>query len=324
MATFYNLARWDKTQRQWGATGGPVWNTTIAQVQSGEETRKSRWARSLGQWELGNRGVLESEYQDLLDFFMAMRGKLYGFRIRDWTDFRDNGRGRLGPTGLASPAIDAYQMFKSRVVPTTGASYQQPITRPVGRSFASDPDLGNTIKLFVNGIEQIQDQESPYTPGTWRVDDTTGIATYTPFQWGFLALTMGAPGQVQVQTTAANTLQVGDWVRVSGLPAPADGFNGVWVVLTIDGPDLFTVASPYNVGDFSGAGANRIIQLGLPLDAPLTWTGEYDKPARFDIDGPIPAQIALINETSSDGSLPPSTVGIQLGTVPVVELRESS
>lgn len=169
MTTFYNLARWDKTQRQWGATGGPVFNTTVAQVQSGEETRKSRWARSLGQWELGNRGMLESEYQELLDFFMAMRGKLYGFRIRDWTDFRDNGRGRLGATGLGSPAVDVYQMFKTRTVAATGAEYQQRITRPVGRSFAADPDLGNTIELFVNGVQQVQDQTAPYTPATWRV-----------------------------------------------------------------------------------------------------------------------------------------------------------
>lgn len=167
MAVFENMARLDGNIRQWGATGGPAFQTTVVTVQSGDEQRAQNWTSSRGAWNIGNRQVPLAAYQNLLDFFYQMKGKLKGFRVCDWTDFQDDGRGILG-TGVGDPLNlgQVYQMNKRRLLPDTTDGFLQKITRPIGPSFIDVPELGDTIKVFVNGVQV----------GA-VVDDTTGLVT---------------------------------------------------------------------------------------------------------------------------------------------------
>ena len=77
----------------YGAVGGPVFNTEI--INSGNETEQrncTRWF-PLGRWQLGNRLIYEgddkgiNEVEYLRAFHAARKGSKQGFRYKDWTDY---------------------------------------------------------------------------------------------------------------------------------------------------------------------------------------------------------------------------------------------
>ncbi len=69
-----------------GSTGGPAYKTEILQTASGFECRNAFWAHSLRQYNLISGARPLNELRDLVDFFEARRGRLYGFLWRDWMD----------------------------------------------------------------------------------------------------------------------------------------------------------------------------------------------------------------------------------------------
>ena len=86
-----------------GAVGGPRFNTTVLELDSGFEKRNQNWQDSRGEWDLGY-GILEKFQEDpaaakldlfdLIEFFYTVRGKAFSFRFKDWSDFevgRENG-----------------------------------------------------------------------------------------------------------------------------------------------------------------------------------------------------------------------------------------
>lgn len=72
----------------YGVIGGPRYNTTILRNGGGHEQRIQNWAFPLGRWQLGEKVLLKSEYEYLLNFFNARRGSLEGFWFKDWGDYR--------------------------------------------------------------------------------------------------------------------------------------------------------------------------------------------------------------------------------------------
>lgn len=71
-----------------GASGGPSFNTIIVEVISGHKTKNVGWGgEEKGFWQLGERKVIKSKVQYLAAFFRARRGMAVGFRYKDWADF---------------------------------------------------------------------------------------------------------------------------------------------------------------------------------------------------------------------------------------------
>lgn len=71
-----------------GAVGGPERNTQIVQMASGSERRSAVWAGSRRRWDVGSAVTSLDELHDLVAFFEARRGPLFGFRFRDMMDDR--------------------------------------------------------------------------------------------------------------------------------------------------------------------------------------------------------------------------------------------
>ncbi len=66
--------------------GGAAYQTAIAVNAGGYESRNIDWAQARGRFELGERVLKRSELDGLLQFFHAVRGRAYGFRLKDWSD----------------------------------------------------------------------------------------------------------------------------------------------------------------------------------------------------------------------------------------------
>ena len=67
--------------------GGPGFSTTITEAASGDEQRNINWTKQRGRWEISytdDHNVIE----ELMAFFQVMRGRAYGFRFKDWSDYK--------------------------------------------------------------------------------------------------------------------------------------------------------------------------------------------------------------------------------------------
>lgn len=71
-----------------GSLGGPMRRTDIVTLNSGHEERNSSWAQSRRRYDAGvGMRNLDDLYQ-LIAFFEARHARLYGFRWKDWADFK--------------------------------------------------------------------------------------------------------------------------------------------------------------------------------------------------------------------------------------------
>lgn len=71
-----------------GATGGPERRTDIVTLGSGREARNSPWAQGRRRYEIGGAVHTLDELHALVVFFEARRGRLNGFRFRDFLDWK--------------------------------------------------------------------------------------------------------------------------------------------------------------------------------------------------------------------------------------------
>ena len=70
-----------------GARGGPEFNTSVYPLSSGFEERNQNWQYALYKWDIGYDIRTVEEYQEVVAFFLARRGRARGFRFKDWSDY---------------------------------------------------------------------------------------------------------------------------------------------------------------------------------------------------------------------------------------------
>jgi uncharacterized protein (TIGR02217 family) len=76
----------------YGATGGPEFATTVVATGSGHEKRNVNWSEARGRWDVASGLKKQAQIDELIAFFRARRGKAYGFRFKDWTDYKATGQ----------------------------------------------------------------------------------------------------------------------------------------------------------------------------------------------------------------------------------------
>ena len=146
----------------YGSSGGPERRTEIATLGSGFEERNSPWGHSRRRYDAGY-GVRDlNDLHAVIAFFEARHGRLYGFRFKDWLDWKSRPPlDEVSPLdqniGVGDGERTAFQLVKRYV---SGAqSYTRPIHKPVA----------GTVRVAVDGVE--------ITSG-WSVDATTGLVTF--------------------------------------------------------------------------------------------------------------------------------------------------
>lgn len=148
-----------------GSTAGPERRTEIVTLGSGYEERNSRWADSRRSYNAGYGVKTINELYEVIAFFEETRGKLHGFRWKDFTDYKSC------PPETAVSQLDQVigtgngtnLVFQLRKKYGTGADpWYRDIKKPVT----------GTIKVAVGGVLK--------TEGThYTVSYTTGIVTFT-------------------------------------------------------------------------------------------------------------------------------------------------
>ncbi len=142
----------------YGAIGGMRFKTTIIKKGNKEEQRNLDWWLPLGRWQLGERTLLESDFEkineviELRDFHAARKGSKQGFRFKDWSDYKAINN----PVGTADGQQTQWQLKKIYFAGTF--STFRPITKPVE----------GTVKIYLNNIESV---------GGWTVDYSNGVLT---------------------------------------------------------------------------------------------------------------------------------------------------
>lgn len=71
-----------------GSSGGPQRRTEIVTLSNGYEERNSPWAHSRRRYDAGLGMRSLDDLAEVIAFFEARHGQLYGFRWKDWADFK--------------------------------------------------------------------------------------------------------------------------------------------------------------------------------------------------------------------------------------------
>ena len=148
-----------------GVSGGPVRRTEIVNLSNGRETRNSRWAQSRRAYDAGSGLRSIADLYEVLAFFEARRGELYGFRFRDPFDHAS-----AAPEVAVSPLDQAmgvgdgerrtFQLVKR--YGDTAAGYERAIVKPVA----------GTVRVAVAGVEM--------AASGFECDPVSGIVAFAP------------------------------------------------------------------------------------------------------------------------------------------------
>jgi len=166
-----------------GARGGPERRTQIVEMASGDEERNGSWADSRRRYDASYGIRKADDLAAVTAFFEARRGRLYGFRWKDWADHKSGmpsaGTGVTDqPIGSGNGAATAFQLVK---LYTSGAqSWTRTITKPVA----------GTIALALNGAPQITG---------WTVNTSTGVVSFAAAPAAGVAITAGFEFDVPVR-----------------------------------------------------------------------------------------------------------------------------
>jgi uncharacterized protein (TIGR02217 family) len=151
------------TDLSFGSVGGPERRTDIVTLTSGYEERNTPWAHSRRRYDAGLGLRSLDDLAELIAFFEARKGQLYGFRWKDWADFKSCAPSAVPGSsdqviGTGDGARVGFQLSKTYA--SGGASYVRPVNKPAAGS----------VLVEVDGI--------PLTEGTgFSVDIATGIVT---------------------------------------------------------------------------------------------------------------------------------------------------
>jgi len=146
-----------------GARGGPERRTQIVELASGDEERNASWANSRRRYDVAYGIRRADDLAEVVAFFEARNGRLYGFRFKDWADYKTALPSRAVSDedqviGTGTGAATTFQLVKTY---TSGVgSWTRAITKPVAGS----------VRIALDAVEQF---------AGWSVDTTTGVVNFT-------------------------------------------------------------------------------------------------------------------------------------------------
>ena len=146
-----------------GARGGPERRTQVVELASGDEERNASWANSRRRYDVAYGIRRADDLAAVVAFFEARNGRLYGFRYKDWADYKSSLPST--PTaatdqqiGTGTGSLKTFQLAKRY---TSGA---QTWTRTVAKPVAG------TVRVALGAVEQMSG---------WTLNATTGVVTFT-------------------------------------------------------------------------------------------------------------------------------------------------
>ena len=166
-----------------GARGGPERRTQIVELASGDEERNASWANSRRRYDVAYGIRRADDLAAVVAFFEARNGRLYGFRYKDWADYKSSLPSQpVTPTdqliGTGDGIVTSFALLKHY---TSGA---QAWTRTIAKPIAG------SVRLALGGVEQMSG---------WSVDTTTGQVSLDTAPGAGVTITAGFAFDVPVR-----------------------------------------------------------------------------------------------------------------------------
>lgn len=117
-----------------GALGGPQRRTDIVTLSNGFEERNTPWAHARRRYDAGLGMRSLTDVEAVIAFFEARQGQLFGFRWKDWTDYRSSAADAMPAADdqlLGNADGTTTEFALSKLYVSGGVSYIRPITKPV-------------------------------------------------------------------------------------------------------------------------------------------------------------------------------------------------
>jgi uncharacterized protein (TIGR02217 family) len=141
-----------------GATGGPAHKTTIVATDAGFEQRNADWAKARGQWDIGYSIKTKADMAVIKAFHYARRGRLHGFRFKDWSDYEASLELLIASAVGGETSTQLVKTYTD-----AGGSYVRTIYKPI-----ATPPSGTAFQLYKNG--------SPFASS---LNTVTGVVTFS-------------------------------------------------------------------------------------------------------------------------------------------------
>jgi uncharacterized protein (TIGR02217 family) len=150
-----------------GSVGGPERRTEVVTLANGFEERNTPWAHSRRHYDAGVSLRSLDDVEALIAFFEARRGQLFGFRWKDWSDYKSCVPSKT-PSALDQIIGVGDGVRLAFTLAKTYQSGQENYTRPIAK-----PVLG-TVLVAIAGDPKVETLE-------FSVDTVSGtIAFPTP------------------------------------------------------------------------------------------------------------------------------------------------
>lgn len=148
-----------------GTSGGPQRRTDIVSLSNGRESRNNRWKDARRRYDAGSGLRSVADLYEVLSFFEARAGQLYGFRFTDPVDFKSCGPEETIAAadqriGTGDGETRTFQLKKT--YQDAGGASERLIAKPVASS----------VVLQVGGV--------PADGSDFSLDETTGRLTFKP------------------------------------------------------------------------------------------------------------------------------------------------
>ena len=110
-------------------------NTSVITTKNGSEQRNINWNSNKMKFNIINGIKTKAELDEIIAFFRNVRGKAYGFRFKDWSDYQAENQ----LIGVGDGETKDFQLIQDDRTNTN--YYIRKITKPVI----------STIKIFIDG-----------------------------------------------------------------------------------------------------------------------------------------------------------------------------
>jgi len=152
------------TDVSYGSSGGPSYLTSIVTTKAGYEARNVEWSLPRHKYNAAMGIQSLADLDDVIRFFHACQGSGYGFRLKDWADFKSclvsaTPAATDQNIGTGTGALATFQLRKAYTVGSQ--TLYRTITKPVA----------GTVKVAVDGVEKTITTD-------FTVNTATGLVTF--------------------------------------------------------------------------------------------------------------------------------------------------
>lgn len=138
----------------YGSKGGPMFSTDIVSTFSGHEQRNINWIDARARYDVASGIKTEAQWQELIAFFRARRGRAIGFRYKDWSDYK------VVNQLLCKGNGEQTQFQLTKIYNSGSYTYSRIINKPVNN---------NVCRLYIDSIA---------LEGGFNIDFTSGKITF--------------------------------------------------------------------------------------------------------------------------------------------------